>query len=420
MFKLVSFILTTLLIIAPVASFAQTNAPDMATLVADKVWVDENKTLTAQGHVEILQDTTRIKASKIIYSGLDGSLQIIGPITMIEGDDIVILASTAKMDANFQNAILQSARMVLNQQLQLAAVEIHRVDGRYTQLYKTVVSRCEVCAKNPIPLWQIRARRIIHDKKERQLYFDDAVLKVMDIPIFYLPRLRLPDPSLKRATGFLAPRFKSTSKLGWGFKMPYFIRIGDHADLTFTPYLGTKTKTLELKFRKAFRKGDVSFETAFSNDKALSGQERGYFFAEGRFELPRDYILRFDIESSSDRAYLLDYGYSSKDRLDSAISISRARRDKLVVAELTHYHTLRSTENNQTLPTLVGNLVYHQRFEPKLIGGDLDLRFEGHSHYRRSNVAGNAGRDLARASLRLNWKRKWTFNNGMMLRLWGR
>jgi len=419
MFRFVSFILTALLIIAPNVMFAQSTAPNMATLVADKVWIDGNKTLIAQGHVEILQGTTRIKAAKIIYSGIDGSLQIIGPITLVEGDDIVVLASSAKMDANLQNGILRSARMVLNQQLQLAAVEIHRVDGRYTQLYKTVVSSCEVCAKNRVPLWQIRARRIIHDKKERQLYFDDAVLKVLDIPIFRLPRLRLPDPSLKRATGFLVPSFKSTSKLGWGFKQPYFVRIGDHADLTFTPYLGTKTKTLELKFRKAFRKGDISFETAFSNDKILPGRERGYFFVEGRFELTRDYILRFDIESSSDRSYLLDYGYSNKDRLDSAISISRARRDKLVVTELTHYRSLRSTENSQTLPTMVSNLVYHQRFEPRFLGGDLDFRFEGHGHYRRSNLAGDAGRDLGRASLRLDWKRKWTFNNGMVASVLG-
>lgn len=401
----------------PRAAIAQSTVP--ATLVADTVWIEDNNTLTAEGHVEILHGSTRIKATRITYDGAIGALRIDGPITMIEGDDIIVMASSAELDSALQNGILRGARMVLSQQLQLAAAEIHRVNGRYTQLYKTVASSCQVCADHPVPLWQIRARRIIHDQQERQLYFDDAVLRVMDIPILYLPRLRLPDPTLKRATGFLTPTFKSSSKLGWGLKMPYFIKLGDHADITLTPFLGTKTNTFELGFRRAFRRGDISFESAFSSDDILPGRDRGYFFGMGRFDLARDYVLEFDIEITSDRDYLLDYGYSSKDRLDSAISISRARRDKLVEIELTHYHSLRLTENNDTIPSIVGNLTYHKRFEPAIIGGDASLRFEVHSHYRTSTIAGDLGRDLARASLRLDWRRKWTLRNGMVASVLG-
>ncbi len=403
--------------IAPFAAFAQVTGP--ATLVADTVWIDGNNTLTAEGHVEILHGTTRIKASRIIYAGASSSLQIDGPITMINGDEIIILADSAAMDSDLQNGILRGARMVLNQQVQLAAAEINRVNGRYTQLYKTVASSCQVCADNPVPLWQIRARRIIHDQQDRQLYFDGAVLQIANVPILYLPRLRLPDPTLKRATGFLTPTLKSSSKLGWGLKTPYFIKLGDHADVTVTPYLGTKTKTFELGFRRAFRTGDISFESAFSNDEVFPGQERGYFFGEGRFDLPHDYVLNFDIELTSDRDYLLDYGYSTKDRLDSAISISRARRDQLIDVELVHYRSLRLTENNDTLPTVVGDFTYHQRFEPVLFGGDASVRFEGHGHYRDATILGDLGRDLGRASLRLDWRRKWTLRNGMVASVLG-
>ncbi|WP_428543722.1 LPS-assembly protein LptD [Profundibacter sp.] len=398
---------------------AQTPDSGAATLVADKVWVDGKDTLTAEGHVEILYGVTRIKASRIIYSGTDGSLQIDGPITLIDGDDILILANSAQMDGDLRNGILRGARMVLNQQVQLAAAEINRVDGRYTQLYKTVASSCQVCANNPVPLWQIRARRIIHDQQERQLYFDDAVLQIAGVPVFYLPRLRLPDPTLKRATGFLVPTFKSTSQLGWGIKVPYFIKLGDHADITLTPYLSAATTTMELRFRHAFRTGDISFYSAFTHDDIRPGQDRGYFFGQGRFDLPRDFVLKFSLETSSDRDYLLDYGYSNKDRLESGIEISRARRDELIVAEALHYHSLRGTENNDTLPTVVGNLVYHRRYHPDSIGGELGLRFDAHSHYRTSSLAGDSGRDLTRASFRLDWKRGWTLRNGMVASVLG-
>jgi len=409
----------TVLFSGTTTATAQTPPTGAAVLVADKVWIDGQDTLTAEGHVEILYGETRIKASRITYSGSDGSLKIDGPITLIDGPDILVLANSAQMDGDLRNGILRSARMVLGQQLQLAAAEIHRVDGRYTQLYKTVASSCQVCSKNPVPLWQIRARRIIHDQQEQQLYFDDAVLQVAGIPVFYLPRLRLPDPNLKRATGFLVPTFKSTSKLGAGIKVPYFIKLGDHADITLTPYLSASTTTVELKFRRAFRTGDISFESAYSSDDILPGQERGYFFGEGRFDLPRDFVLKFNIETASDRNYLLDYGYSDKDRLQSGIEISRARRDELIAAEVLHYHSLRASEDNDTLPTLVGNLTYHRRFHPALTGGELGLRFDAHSHYRTSTIAGDSGRDLSRASLRLDWKRGWTLHNGMVASILG-
>ncbi len=401
------------------SAFAQTTSTDAATLVADKVWVDSRDTLTAEGHVEILYGKTRIKAKRITYSGTDGSLQIDGPITLMDGQDILVLASSAQMDGDLRNGILRGARMVLNQQVQLAAAEIHRVDGRYTQLYKSVASSCQVCANNPTPLWQIRARRIIHDQQERQLYFDGAVLQVAGVPVFYLPRLRLPDPTLKRATGFLVPSFKSTSKLGWGVKVPYFIKLGDHADILLTPYLSASTTTVALRFRRAFRTGDISFASAFTHDDIRPGRDRGYFFGKGQFDLPRNFVLKFNLETSSDRDYLLDYGYSTKDRLESGIELSRARRDELIVAEARHYHSLRLAENNDILPTVIGNLAYHRRYHPALTGGELGIRFDAHSHYRTSSVAGDTGRDLSRASLRLDWKRNWALRNGMIASVLG-
>ena len=69
---------------------------------------------------------------------------------------------------------MQSARLVLNRELQLAAAQIQRIGGRYTQMDNTVASSCKVCEGNPTPLWEIRARRVLHDQQERQIYFDNA------------------------------------------------------------------------------------------------------------------------------------------------------------------------------------------------------------------------------------------------------
>ncbi len=170
---------------------------------------------------------------------------------------------------------------MFDQQVQLAALQMVRVGGRYTQLYKTAVTSCHVCEDGRPPLWQIRARSVTHDQQERQLYFKGAQLRVLDVPVFYFPALRLPDPSLDRASGFLIPTIRTTSKLNTGIRVPYFFRIGDHRDLTVTPYLSPKTRTLTLRYRQAFRTGRIELEGAYTRDDLIPGDNRAFSSAPG-------------------------------------------------------------------------------------------------------------------------------------------
>ena len=185
----------------PLAALAQAAAPPVATLVADSVEVETGNQLVAEGRVEVLYDGVRLQATRITYDQPADRLIITGPITLRDGEDTVVLADMAELDADLQNGVLRSARMVLDQQLQLAATQLARVSGRYTELSNTVASSCEVCAENPIPTWEIRARRVVHDQQERQLYFENAQFRVLGLPIAFFPYLRLPDPTLTRTSG---------------------------------------------------------------------------------------------------------------------------------------------------------------------------------------------------------------------------
>ena len=86
------------------------------------------------------------------------------------------------------------------------------------------------------------------------------------------------------------------------------------------------------------------------SDDTLEDANRSYVFARGNFLLPDNYQLAFDIETVSDPAYLRDYGYSDKDRLDSAVSLLRVTDQTLYQARLVYYETLREDEVNTSLP----------------------------------------------------------------------
>ncbi|ETX14663.1 organic solvent tolerance protein [Roseivivax halodurans JCM 10272] len=400
------------------AQTEQAQAP--ALLVADSVTVENRSRLIATGNVEALHDGTRLRAERIVYDQATGALRIDGPIRITDPDGTILVADTAELDEDFENGLLRGARLVLDEQLQLASVEARRVDGRYTSLNRVAVTSCQVCGPGQVPLWQIRASRVVHDEVEQQIYFDNAQFRVLDVPLVYFPRLRVPDPTLERARGFLTPSVRSSTLLGFGIKTPYFVPLGRHQDLTFTPYLSPVTRTLETRYRRAFAYGDIEVNTAVSQDTLVSKETRAYLFAQGSFELPRRFTLDFDIETTTDEAYLNDYDYSGKDRLDSAITLSRATPLSFFSAELVHYQTLRDSERDSTQPTIVLHSEYERRF-PDLWGGELRLGTVSQGHYRYSDLDTDStdpddivdGRDVARITAEASWRRRWTLTGGV-------
>ncbi|WP_106744139.1 LPS-assembly protein LptD [Yoonia maritima] len=401
---------TIILMLFPQLALAQS----AATLVADSVRVTENEELIASGNVEVLYMDTRMTAAQITYDRTSDKLSITGPIVIQADDGTILTARAGQLDPTLKNGVLQGARIVLDQQLQLAANQIDRRDGRYSQLYKTVATSCQVCGDQP-PLWSIRAQRVVHDDIEQQLYFENATLRIRNVPVLWLPQMRLPDPNLERATGFLIPEQRNTSQLGTGIKIPYFVTLGNHRDVTLTPYVSAETRTLELIYRQAFRGGDLRIEGAYSDD-TLEDATRSYVFAAGEFDLSDGYQLTFDIEAVSDTAYLLDYGYSDKDRLDSEIALTKVTDTTLTQTRFTYYQTLRDDESNASLPPIIADASHEARHYPD-IGGTLTTGASIDSAYRYSNVNGDSGRDVSRIGAFGDWDNSWIISSGVLLNL---
>ena len=140
----------------------------------------------------------------------------------------------------------------------------------------TRITSCEEC-EDKNPNWHFTASYAKRDLENLNIVYQDVVLRVKGTPIAYLPYLRLPDPSVDRAQGFLVPEALITSNLGAGFKLPYFIPVGDSRDILITPFIAPKTKTLEFRYREEFRHGDLQISGALSNEENASYKNR-YFY----------------------------------------------------------------------------------------------------------------------------------------------
>ena len=400
--------LAVLVILAPVS--AQTTS-DFTTLLADRLFLDGPNRLVAEGNVEALSNTIRLRAARIVYDRATGALSITGPMVLSDGARVTMLADSAELSDSFRRGLIQSARVVFDDQLQIAAANVRRRDERFTEMSNVIASTCEICAEQQTPLWEMRASRVVHDSEERQLYFENAQFRLFGLPLLYLPRLRVPDPALERATGFLSPRFSVDTGHGIGLRAPYFIVLGPDRDLTLTPFVGAKgTRALDLRYRQAFASGKLELGALVARDQIRPGGARGMIQAIGEFALGQGYKLSFNLIRASDRRLLDDYGRVEAG-LASDITLQRITRDARLRLQALDLRSLRVGDVSDTLPNSIGQAVYERRAD--VFGGVGGLRMELHAHMRRAPQAPNI-RAMSRLSLDVDWRRDAILPGGIV------
>ena len=397
-------------------------AENITNLIADEIKINQAGELVASGAVTVWYEDRKVTASSITYASQNDKLIIRGPVRIIDNQSTMILADQAELSEDLKVGIIKSAKIILGYQVQIAAAKVLQKDARYSEAFNIAATSCHVCI-NKTPLWQIRARKIVQDKFEKQIYFEHAQLRVLDIPVFYLPFMRLPDPSLKRATGFLAPKLKTSSVLNTGIKIPYFIRLNKHKDFTITPFYSPKTKTIEYRYRQAYTSGFMLIEGALTRDALIPNKNRAYILSDTSLILQNGYNLGIQLQAVSDPSYLFEYDFAQLDRLNTKLELSRSMRYQNSEVKLSNYHSLRENENNATQPTLVAEGAIESRLNPDMIKGEIGLEANFLKSYRYSDLNNDGpdsdtlvdGYDTTRLSLLSNWDHGWEIANGIIL-----
>jgi len=381
---------------------------DPVRMIADRIEIAPDGDLIASGDIEIFYGAENLIAEEIRYDTETETLNVTGPILYTDENGDTIEAEFAQLSRDLQNGLLKSARIMLENQLELQAAEMERIDGITAELRGVVATSCISCDTRP-PLWQIRASAVRHDKLKRTIQFKNAQVRVADIPILYLPRLRIPDPNQKRAAGFLVPSIRSTSRLGTGVVVPYFIPIGTDKDITLTPYISAKTRTLEVRYRQVVKNGSFTFDGAISDDDIESASLRAYGRIVGKFNVLDGYKLGFTLQSVSDDAYIGDYQLDTNETMESNVTLELTKEDQHQEISLSNYQSLYDNEGNRPFLTSFGQI--EQRVAVARIGGMLSVRGEFGGAARSSDLNAT-GRDIMRANTGVRFQRVWDLAAG--------
>jgi len=163
-------------------------------------------------------------------------------------------------------------------------------DDKKTIVNNGIFTSCKI--NDDCPPWSIKAKKITHDKIKKDMIYENAILKVYDIPVLYFPKFFHPDPSVKRRSGFLQPQLNNSETLGSSLYIPYFKTLGHDKDITFKPTLFEK----HTKFEK---------EKYILQNEFRKKNKDSFLIAD--FGLLRDYKARNDNKIKNAHHLFLDF-----------------------------------------------------------------------------------------------------------------
>ncbi|MDE2390867.1 MAG: LPS-assembly protein LptD, partial [Rhodospirillales bacterium] len=218
-----------------------TNAP--VSFTADTLSYNKpGNIVTAAGHVTAIQNGQTLHADRVTINRSTNVVTASGHVSLVQPDGTTVYADHVVLSHGMKDAVMKFVAARLAQNARIIANGGQRYNGKIDELSKPVYSACDLCKSDPRepPTWAIRASSATRDLEHKEIEFRNATLLMKGVPVFWLPYMAEPDPSVKRKTGLLIPSVGATSQLGAFAVIPYFITLGPSADVTLTPVLATK------------------------------------------------------------------------------------------------------------------------------------------------------------------------------------
>jgi len=278
---------------------------------SDKIKYDLiRRKIISQNLSEIIDEFNNIyKVNSFEYS-INEKIIKLNNLFALDENKNSFLVDLAFLDLNKKELIAKDISM--NFKLIEASQNEPRLRGRslISNEKNTIVKKgtFTFCKKREkCPPWEMSADEIKHDKEKKTIYYKNASLKIYDKKIFYFPKFFHPDPTVKRQSGFLIPRFQDNSTSGLSLTLPYFLAIAEDRDITLTPRFFNDDKFLiQTEFREKNKNSSHTIDASqfLSNNENSKGHLFYNFdknFSSNKFD---NLELNLQLEQVTDETYL--------------------------------------------------------------------------------------------------------------------
>ena len=386
------------------------------------------KIAVATGRVVIHYGRYILVATRVVYDQRHDRMRANGHVRLREPGGNILEADLVQLRDKFKNGFANHLRLLLTNDSTMTADYAKRRDGYLTVYTKVTYTRCKTCVfEDGTPLWQLRSVEATHNENDKRIYHKDVTLEFAGVPVMWTPYLSHPDPTAKRASGFLVPSFAYSSIFGPAVEIPYFWNLAPNYDITFLPLItATQGPMPRAIWRHRLKKGSYKIDAAgiyqFQAHKISApgnAKFRGFIRSEGNFDINSRWRWGWDGTYTTDDTYMRRYGINKRTELVSNFFLTGINDRNYFDARVIRFEGLLGTDDNDTYP--FAGPVMRQTFvygEP-VFGGELKFDSSSYSLYRRRPTAPfatvNQGERQSRSSVIASWQRRITGQIGMVI-----
>ena len=268
----------------------------------------------------------------------------------ILGTDIKAFINDGKLKVNPKN----KPRIFAN------SVNINEQKSVYN---KSVFTLCNYRKNDKCPPWSIQSSKMLHDNKKKTIYYDNALVKIYDIPIFYIPKLSHPDPTVDRRSGFLPPTISDTKNLGASVTIPYFFAINNDKNFTLNSRIFNSENPLFVgEYHQAFKNSNFYADFGYTEGYKKTSEtkkagDKSHFFSKFiksfKGKNNSDNTLNITLQDVSDDKYLKLYKINTNlvdynaDTLENTIDFTHSDDDMFLGINATAFKTLKDSYNDK-------------------------------------------------------------------------
>jgi len=399
----------------PAPTTASETAPeDEVTFSAAQLDYDDNADMvTATGDVRMFRNGARLRANKVTWNRQTGLVRASGNVALVNANGDKAYGDDITLTDELHDGVADNMLLVLANGGRLAALHGER-KGPITTLNNAAYTPCRVetdsgCPKRPS--WQITAVQVVVNEGTHRISYKDPRLTVFGATILALPAFSHPDGSDTGNSGMLMPNFQINKSNGVEIDLPYYLQIGRNRDLTITPHFYTAVlPALEAQYRAltgngAYQVGGMvtySSRLPATTDQTVtpvqgSDSIRGYFDANGTWQLDPYWTIHGAIRLTTDRTFMKRYYISNDDRLRSTVKAERIDADSYLSIAGWFVQDLRPGYVEGQQPIALPAIDYRRRFTDPWLGGVFTAQLNSLALTRTD------GQDTQRAFAGLRW-----------------
>lgn len=270
------------------------------------------KALRATGNVEVLWQEYVLYADAIDFDLERRELFAEGRVTLAS-QDMVLNGEKLLFNLKTQRGELLAVDGLASPVVRFRTERLEQLDSDTLAFDRLEFSSCA----QVFPRWRIHSRRG-RIKREKYIEMHGALLRIKNVPVFYLPYLRYPLPQDGRSTGLLFPGIGQSGLRGFFVQNAFFWAIKPNLDMTLgLDYFSKLGVGASNELRYLFRDASGSarayyFRYRRGNEVYDDSRDDYYVEAEHRQSLPflnSQLRLNVNLQSRPDFLRLFDTNF---------------------------------------------------------------------------------------------------------------